>query len=140
MTVSIEGMWRIFEDRLPIVIYTAHCFVSIAQFGRCVPSDMKIMATSVCPPWRVDLTSVSTSSSSGISSYLSLPALLCSVNFGIQAFRWHIAVEATLRGINMMLSVSWVPQQPCHAFDDVSTPVFDTALVIVILFHILDSV
>jgi len=62
------------------------------------------------------------------------------VPFGIEAFRWHIAVEATLRGMNMMLSVRWLPHQPSHAFDDVSTPVFDMALVVVIPFHILESV
>jgi hypothetical protein len=39
-----------------------------------------------------------------------------------------------------MLGVGWLPHQPSHAFDDVSTPVFDRALVIVIPFHILKSV
>jgi len=59
------------------------------------------------------------------------------VHFDIEAFRWCIAVKATLRGINQMLGVRWLPHQPSHAFDDVSTPVFDSALVIVIPFHIL---
>jgi len=36
--------------------------------------------------------------------------------------------------------VPWLPHQPCHGFDDVSTPVFDRALVIVIPSHILESV
>ena len=39
-----------------------------------------------------------------------------------------------------MLSVGWLPHQPSHAFDDVSTPAFDRALVIVIPSHILQSV
>jgi hypothetical protein len=46
---------------------------------------------------------------------------------------------ATLRGENEMLGVGWLPHQPSHAFDDVSTPVFDRALVIVIPSHILES-
>jgi len=62
------------------------------------------------------------------------------VHFSLEAFRWHIAVKATLRGVNMMLGIHWLPHQPSHAFDDVSTPVFDRALVIVIPFHILESV
>ena len=39
-----------------------------------------------------------------------------------------------------MLGVGWLPDQPSHAFDDVSTPVFDSALVIVIPSHLLESV
>jgi len=39
-----------------------------------------------------------------------------------------------------MLGVRCLPHQPSHAFDDVSTPVFDRALVIVIPSHILESV
>jgi len=62
------------------------------------------------------------------------------VHFGIKAFRWTIAVKATLRGVNMMLGVRWLPHQPSHAFDHVSTPVFDKVLVIVILSHIVESV
>jgi hypothetical protein len=62
------------------------------------------------------------------------------VHFGRQAFRWSMAVEAMLRGVIMMLGAHWLPHQPSHAFDDVSTPVFDSALVIVIPSHILDSV
>jgi hypothetical protein len=62
------------------------------------------------------------------------------VHFGIEAFRWRIAVKATLKGVNMVLGVLWLPHQPSHAFDDVSTPVFDRALVIVISFHILEIV
>ena len=62
------------------------------------------------------------------------------MHFGIEAFRGRIAVKATLSGINDMLSVGWLPHQPSHAFDDVSTPVFDRALVIVIPSHILESV
>jgi len=69
-----------------------------------------------------------------------LPPPVRSVHFGIEAFRWRIAVKATLRGINKMLGVRWLPHQPSHAFDDVSTPVLDRALVIVIPFDILESV
>jgi len=45
-----------------------------------------------------------------------------------------------LRGVNQMLGVCWLPYQPSHAFDDVSSPVFNRELVIVIPFHILESV
>jgi hypothetical protein len=62
------------------------------------------------------------------------------VHCGIEAFWWHIAVKATLRVVNTMLGVRFVPRQPSHAFDDVSTPVFDRELVIVIPSHILESV
>jgi len=55
-------------------------------------------------------------------------------------FWWRSAVKATLRGINVMLGVGWLPHQPSQAFDDVPTPVFERALVIVIPSHILDSV
>ena len=40
----------------------------------------------------------------------------------------------------MMLGVGWLPHQPSHAFDDVSTTVFDRALVVVIPSHILEGV
>jgi hypothetical protein len=62
------------------------------------------------------------------------------VHFGIEACRWGIAVETTLMGVNKMLGICWLPHQPSHAFDDVSTPVFDRALVIAIPSHILQSV
>jgi hypothetical protein len=39
-----------------------------------------------------------------------------------------------------MLVIGWVPYQRSHAFDDVWTPLFDTALGIVIPFHIHVSV
>jgi hypothetical protein len=45
-----------------------------------------------------------------------------------------------LRGVNAMLSVGWLPHQPSHAFDDISTPVFDLPLVIVIPSDILEGV
>jgi len=99
-----------------------------SQGNRCLPS------------LNVDLTSVSTSSYLGISPQLFPPPPVCSVHFGIEAFRWRIALEGMLRGVNMMLGVRWVPLQPCHAFDDVSIPVLDRALVIVIRFDILWSV
>jgi len=62
------------------------------------------------------------------------------VPFGIEAFWWRIAVKATLRGVNEMFGSGWLPRQPSHAFDDVSTPVFDRALVIVIPSPIFKSV
>ena len=65
---------------------------------------------------------------------------MCSVHFGIEAFRWRVAVNAMLTGVNMMLGIRWLPHQPSHAFDDVLTPVFDRVLVIVIPTHILESV
>jgi len=55
-------------------------------------------------------------------------------------FGWCIAVEATLRDVNEMLGIGWVAHQPCHDFDDVSTPVFERALGIAIPSHILESV
>ena len=100
---------------------------------------MKIKGTSVTPTLCVDSMSVSTSSCSGISPYLCLPPTVRSVHFGIEAFGWRIAVKATLRGVNKMLGVCWLPNQPSHAVDAVSTPVFDRALLIVIPFHILES-
>jgi hypothetical protein len=39
-----------------------------------------------------------------------------------------------------MLGVGWLPHQPSHAFDDVSTPLLDRPLVIVIPSHILEGV
>jgi len=138
--VCIEGIWRIFENRLPIVIYTGHSFLSPAKFERCVSSDMKIKGTSVSPSLSVALTSISTSLSSSICAYLCLPPPVHSVHFSIEVFRWGIAVKAMPRGVNEMLSVGWQPHQPSHAFDDVSTPVFDRPLVIVIPSHILESV
>jgi len=62
------------------------------------------------------------------------------VHFGLEAFRWRITVKATLRGVNEMLGVGWLPHQLSHAFDHVLTPVFDKVLVIVIPSHILESV
>jgi hypothetical protein len=140
MTVCTEGIWRIFEDRLLIVIYTGHSFLSPAKFERCVLSDMKIKGTSVSPSLSVALISISTLLSSSISAYLCLPPPFHSVHFSIEAFWWRIAVKATLRGVNEMLGVGWLPHQQSHAFDDVSTPVFDRPLVIVIPSHCLEGV
>jgi len=39
-----------------------------------------------------------------------------------------------------MLGIGWLPHQSSHPFDDVSTPVFDRALLIVFPSHILESV
>jgi hypothetical protein len=48
-------------------------------------------------------------------------------------------VIATVIHENEMLGVNWLLHHPAHAFDDISTPVFDRELVIVILSHILKS-
>jgi hypothetical protein len=61
------------------------------------------------------------------------------VHFDIEAFQRHIAVKAMLRGVNEILHIGWLLHQPSYAFDDVSTPVFDRVLVIVIPSHILDT-
>jgi len=84
--------------------------------------------------------SISVLLSLSISPYLCFPPPVRSVHFVIEVFRGRIAVKATLRGENEMLSVCWLPHQPSHAFDDISTPVFDRLLVIVIPSHILESV
>jgi len=140
MTVCAEGIWQIFEERLPIVIYTSHSFLSPAKFERCVQSDMKIKGTSVSHSLSVALTMISTSLSSSISAYLCLPPPVRSVHFSIEVFPWRIAGNATLRGVNKMLGIRWLPHQPPHAFDDISTPVFDWPLVIVIPCQIFESV
>jgi hypothetical protein len=49
-------------------------------------------------------------------------------------------VKATLRGVNEMLGVGWLPHQPFHAVHNVSTPVFDRPLLIVISSRILEGV
>ena len=101
---------------------------------------MKIKGTSVSSALSVASTSISTLLSWSISPYLCLPPPVHSVHFGIEALGWRIAVKATLKGVNQMLGVRWLPRQPSHGCDDVSTPVFDRALVIVIPSHIPESV
>jgi hypothetical protein len=54
MTLFVEGVWRIFEDRLPFVIYSGHCVLSPAYLERCVPLDIQIKGTSVSHILRVD--------------------------------------------------------------------------------------
>jgi hypothetical protein len=61
------------------------------------------------------------------------------VHFRIEVFLGCIAVKAPLGGENVMLGVGWLPHQRSHAFDDVLTPQFDMALVVVIPSHILAS-
>jgi len=78
--------------------------------------------------------------SSSISLYQCLTPPVRSVHFGIQAFRGRIAVKAPLSAENEMLGVGWLTHQLSHVFDDVSAPVFDMQLVIVIPSHILESV
>ena len=98
------------------------------------------MGTKVSASLGVALTSINALLSSSMSAYLCLPAPVRSVHISIEAFLWLIAVKATLRVVNEMLGVGWLPHQSSHAFDDVSTPVFDRALVIVIPSHILECV
>jgi len=114
--------------------------MSPAKFERFVQSDMKIKGTTVFPSLSVALTWISTLLSSSISAYQCLPPPVRSVHFSIEEIRWRIAVNATLRGVSAMLGVCWLPDQPSHAFDDVSTPDFEGPLVIVIPSHILESV
>jgi len=140
MTVCAERIWRIFEHRLPILIYTGHCFLLPAKFEKSVPSDMKIKGTGVSPSLSIALTSISTLLSLSISAYLCLPPPVRSVHFSIGGFRRLIAVKAMVRGVNETLGVAWLPHQPSHAVDAVSTPVLDRPWVIVNASHILESV
>ena len=54
MMLCIEGIWRIFEHTLPIVICTGHSCLSPAKLERCVLSDMKIKGSSASPALSVD--------------------------------------------------------------------------------------
>jgi len=54
MMLCVEGIWQIFDDRLPIVIYTGYYVLSPAKFERCVLSDMNIKGTSVSPTLSFD--------------------------------------------------------------------------------------
>jgi len=140
MMLCVEGIWWIFENSLAIVIYTGHSFLLPAKFNRCVPLHMKIKGTSGSPTLSVDLMSISKWLSTSISAYLWLPTIVHGVDFGTKAFWWRITINAMQRGVNVMLSVGWLPHQPSHAFDDISTPVFNRPLVVVIPSHILESV
>jgi len=62
------------------------------------------------------------------------------VDFCIEAFQWRITIKATPMGVEKMLGVGLLRHQLSHAFDDVSTAVFDRALVIFISSHIIESV
>jgi hypothetical protein len=140
MIVCTEGIWQIFKDRLPIVIYTGHNFLSPAKLERCFPSDMKIKGTSVSPSLSIAPTSMSTLLSSSISAYLCVPPPIRAVHCSKEAFRWRIAVKAMLSGVHEMLGVGRLLHQPSHAFDDFSIPVFDRPLGIVIASLILECV
>jgi hypothetical protein len=140
MTVCAEGIWQIFEDRWPIDIFTGPSFWSPAKFERCDPSDIKIKVTRVSPSLSFALASISTVLCSSISVYLCLTPPVHSVHLSLETFCWCIVVKAILRGVNGMLGVGWVPHQPSHALDNVSTPVFDRPLVIVVPSHILEGV
>jgi hypothetical protein len=45
----VDGIWRIFDDTVPMVIYTGDSFFLPAKFERCVPLEMKTKGTSVSP-------------------------------------------------------------------------------------------
>ena len=61
------------------------------------------------------------------------------MHISLEVFRWGIAVKATLTGINAMLGLGCLQHLQSHTSDDVSTPVIDKPLVIVITSHILKS-
>jgi hypothetical protein len=46
-TLCVEGIWRIFDNRLPIIKNTGHSVMSQAKLERCVSLDMKINGTGV---------------------------------------------------------------------------------------------
>jgi hypothetical protein len=54
MMLCGEGIWRIFEERLPIGIYLCHSFLSPAKLECSFPSDKKSKGTSVFPTVSVD--------------------------------------------------------------------------------------
>jgi hypothetical protein len=114
--------------------------MSQEKFERCIHLNMKINGTSEFPILSIHLMSVSTSSLLDIYPYLCLPRPIHSLHFGIRVFRWCIAVNAMLRGINKILRAGWRLHQPSHAADDVSTLVVEWVLLIDIPFHILESV
>jgi hypothetical protein len=62
------------------------------------------------------------------------------VYFVIEACWGSIAVTTIQRDEIQILGISRLPHQPSHLIDVVSTPIFDTSLVIVIQYHILESV
>jgi len=92
------------------------------------------------PHLSIDVTSISMWFSSIISPYLCLLTPVRCLHFSVEAFRWRNLVKVTMWGVNAMLGLGWLLHQPCYAFDDISTPVFDGALVIVTPSYILESV
>jgi hypothetical protein len=84
--------------------------------------------------------SISTLLSWSISPYMCLQPPGRSVDSCIEVFWWGITDIAMLHSLNTMLRVRWLPHQPSDGFDDILTPVFDWALVIVIPSHNLESV
>jgi len=138
--LCIDGIWRIFQHRLPICIYSGHTFLSPEKFERCVPSDMLMNRTSLYPTLSIDIMSIHMLLSSSNSLYLCLPPPVRTVHFGIEALCCHVAVKTMLSGVYEMLFVGWLPHQPSHAFDDISTPVYDRAMVIVNPSHMFESV
>jgi hypothetical protein len=122
----VEGIRRIFEDQLPLVIFTGYSFMSPGILERCVPLDMKIKVTSVSHHLTVDLMSISMWLSCSISPYICLPPPVHSVQCGIETFRLRLAVQAMIWGVDVMLGVVHMPYQPSDALHDVTIPVFQT--------------
>jgi len=113
--------------------------MSLANFERCILSDLKIQGTSEFPNCRIDLTWFSMSSCSGISLYQCLPPPVHRVHCGIKAFWWQMTGKPSLKGVIMMLGIHLQPQYPSPVLDNVSTPLFDRAFVIVLTVHFLVS-
>lgn len=137
--VFIGGIWWIFDDRLPVVINTGNSFLLPPTFKWCVPLHMKIKRSSGSPTVSVDLMLISMSLSSVTSPYVWFPPPVHRVHFGVLAFRWHITVKATLRGISQMHRAGLLPHQRFNSIGDILTPVCDRTLVTVIPSDILES-
>jgi hypothetical protein len=106
MMLRVEGVWLILEDRMPIVIYTGNSFLLRAKIERCFPSNIIMKGSSASPTLSIDKTSISKLLSLSISNSLCLPPAVCSVHFGIEAFRVYMAVKSILKSENVMLGIS----------------------------------
>jgi hypothetical protein len=139
MTPCVDGIWRIMESRMWIVIYTGHTLL-LGRFRTCVLLDMQTEGGRGFPTPRVYSTLISMRLSFIILPYLLLPHPVCNAHIGMQAFWWQMAVKWTLRGVKTIFCIRWLMPEQSHAFDDIWTPVFDRVLVIVIPSYILDFV
>jgi hypothetical protein len=96
----ILGIWLIFEVYSPIFIDTVYSFLLPAKFQRCFPSDMMIKKTGVYPTLSIHVTSITMLLTLSFFPFLFLPLRVHGVHFGIEVFRWPMAVEAMQRGFN----------------------------------------